>query len=102
MDARKNIRTYYFYSTFFALIILGPVIVLYYLAKGLSFTQIMTLQSVAAISFFIFEVPTGVIADRWGRKLSLLWEVVLWAVSFLLYIIGSGFIIFIFAEITSA
>lgn len=99
MDVKKNIRTYYFYSTFSALIILGPVIVLYYLAKGLSFTQIMTLQSVSAISIFIFEVPTGAIADKFGRKLSMFWGATLWAVSLLLYIIGPGFVTFIFAEI---
>ena len=68
----KNIKTYKIYAIFNNLILLGPILTVFYLAKGLSFTQIMLLTSVASITTILFEVPTGVVADRYSRKLSIM------------------------------
>ncbi len=57
------------------------------------------MQSIAAISVVIFEVPTGVIADKIGRKFSLILGSSLWAISLLVYIVSDHFIIFAIAEI---
>jgi MFS family permease len=99
MSIEKNIRIYYFYSTFSELLILGPVLVLFLTAKGLSFTEIMLLQSISAISVFIFEVPTGALADKVGRKYSVILGAFLWAVGLLLYIVGKNFVVFMLSEI---
>jgi MFS family permease len=96
----KNISIYYFYSTFAELLIVGPVLVLFLTAKGLSFTEIMLLQSVSAVSIFLFEVPTGALADRIGRKYSVMLGAFLWAVGLQLYIVGNSFIVFMLSEIT--
>ncbi|MEC9489141.1 MAG: MFS transporter [Halanaerobium sp.] len=98
MQLIKNIRRYYYYSTFAELLILGPIIVLYFLAKGLSFTEVMLLQSIASICVVLFEVPTGAVADRLGRKHSLILGALLWAVSLAIYIIGNSFFVFALAE----
>ncbi|WP_427338261.1 MFS transporter [Caloranaerobacter sp. DY30410] len=100
MGITRNIKTYYIYSIFADLLILGPIIVLFLTAKGLSFTEIMLLQSVAAISVVIFEVPTGAFADKFGRKVSMLIGAILWATSLLIYILGTKFLTFMLAEIT--
>lgn len=99
LSLRNNIRTYYLYSTFAQLIIVGPILVLYFIAKGLSFTEIFLIQSVASISIVIFEVPTGAIADKFGRKWSLLLGAFLAGVSLLLYVVGTEFLTFVIAEI---
>ncbi len=99
MNYRKNIKTYYIYSAFAELLILGPIIILFLIAKGLSFTEIMTLQSIAAISVVIFEVPTGAVADKMGRKVSMILGSGLWALSLFIYIVGKVFIIFVLAEV---
>ncbi|KAB3534485.1 MFS transporter [Alkaliphilus pronyensis] len=99
MTIEKNIKTYYFYSTFTDLLILGPVIVLYLVAKGLSFTEIMLLQSIAAFAVVVFEVPTGAIADKYSRKLSVILGLVLWVISLTMYILGERFIVLATAEI---
>jgi MFS family permease len=99
MSIEKNIRTYYFYSTFSELLILGPILVLFLTAKGLSFTEIMLLQSISAISVFIFEVPTGALADKVGRKYSVILGAFMWAVGLFLYIGGKTFIVFMLSEI---
>ena len=48
-----------------------PIWVVFLQAKGLSLTQIGVLESVAWVLAAAIEVPTGAIADRWGRKASM-------------------------------
>lgn len=99
MSITKNIRNYYIYSTFAELLILGPIFMLFFVAKGLSYTQIMTLNSVAAVSVVLFEVPTGAIADKIGRKFSMCLGAIFWVISLLVYILGTNFFIFMIAEV---
>jgi len=100
LDNRKRtIRSYYLFSSFSELLIVGPIIVLYMLGKGLSFTEIMLLQSVCAFSVFLFEVPTGALADRVSRKTSLIFGAFFYALGLFIYIIGSNFYVFAFGEI---
>lgn len=99
MDFSKNIKTYYWYSTFAELLILGPILVLFLIAKGLSFTEIMVLQSISAIAVVLFEVPTGAVADKIGRKESILLGAALWAISLGVYAVGTSFPMFIVAEV---
>lgn len=94
-----NIKMYFGYSTFSNLLILGPILTLYYLEKGLSFTQIMIISSVSAIGTVIFEVPTGIMADRMGRKYSLMLNSIFWAITCLIYAISNNFYVFLIGEI---
>ena len=100
MDYSKNVKTYYMYSTFAELLILGPILVLFLIAKGLSFTEIMVLQSISAVAVVLFEVPTGAVADKIGRKESILLGALLWALSLGFYVVGTNFLMFILAEVT--
>ena len=99
MDYSKNIKTYYMYSTFAELLILGPILVLFLIGKGLSFTEIMALQSISAVAVVLFEVPTGAVADTIGRKESLLLGAFLWALSLGIYVMGTSFPMFMLAEV---
>ena len=56
-----------FRSLFFA----GPIFTLFLLAKGLTLQQTLTILSVLLISGILFEIPTGVFADKYGRKWSM-------------------------------
>lgn len=47
-----------------------PFMVLYFNSLGMSSTQIGLLMSVWPLASLIAEVPTGAVADLWGRKLS--------------------------------
>ncbi|WP_432662120.1 MFS transporter [Wukongibacter baidiensis] len=99
MEIAKNIRTYKLYSAFTELLILGPIIVLYYIAKGLSFTEIMILQSIGAVAVVLFEVPTGAVADKIGRRYSIVLGALLWGLSLFIYTIGKSFYSFAVGEI---
>lgn len=96
---KRNIKMYMGYSTFSNLLILGPILTLYYLEKGLTFTQIMIISAVSAIGTVIFEVPTGMLADRMGRKYSLILNSVFWAATCLVYAISNNFWIFLIGEV---
>lgn len=95
----KNIKLYSLYSTFVNLLILGPVLTLYLLNRGLNFTEILSLQSIAAITITIMEVPTGALGDLVGRKKSLLLGTSLMFISLLVYAYNTEFIYFILAEV---
>jgi MFS family permease len=48
-----------------------PIWVVFLQGKGLSLTQIGLLEAFAWVLTAAVEVPTGAIADRWGRKTSI-------------------------------
>lgn len=81
------------------MVIIGPIIVPFLLMKGLSYSEIMLLQSISAISVVIFEVPTGAIADKISRKFSMSLSGFVVGFALILYIVFNNFIIFVIAEI---
>jgi MFS family permease len=58
-------------QAFRTLIFAGPIFTLFLLAKGLSLQQTLTILSILILSGLIFEIPTGVFADKYGRKWSM-------------------------------
>ncbi len=47
-----------------------PFLVIYYQQRGLSFFEISILWAVMSLAKVLFEVPTGIVADVFGRKAS--------------------------------
>ena len=75
----------YFFATLYFYI---PVSPLYLQSKGLNFVQINSLWGIIVGTMFLTEVPTGVVADRIGRKRSI-------NIAFALQVVGE--VIFIFS-----
>jgi len=40
----------------------------YFIARGLSITQMIALEVLYSVLVFALDIPTGALADRWGRK----------------------------------
>ena len=78
-----------------------PTIILFYQSHGLDLEQAVLLKSILSLSVFIFEIPSGYIADVLGRKKSLIAGGLVWIFSLILYCLGKGFIIFAIAEVFS-
>ncbi|MBU1201267.1 MAG: MFS transporter [Nanoarchaeota archaeon] len=76
-----------------------PFIVYYFLELGFSLGQIAILQSFMAITLFIFEIPSGYIADKFGRKNSLIVSVILQVVSLIILYSATSFFMLIVAHI---
>lgn len=64
----------------------------------LNFTKIMILQSWFLFWIFALEVPTGAIADRFGRKMSMLLGVLSCAIAVIIYTIKPDIYLFLLAE----
>jgi MFS family permease len=63
---------YYLYKATKAVEFYRPVMYLYFLAQGLSFTQIALLEAAYNVTTVLGEVPSGYVGDRIGRRNSLL------------------------------
>lgn len=94
---QRNIKVYYAYMGLFQLII-GPVIMLYLLDKGLSYTEIMILESFFSIAVVVLEVPTGALGDLFGRRFSLFLAGIFMALGAVTYILGTQFWQFMIGE----
>lgn len=84
-----------FRTLFFA----GPIFTLFLLAKGLSLQQTLTIVSVILLSEMFFEIPTGVFADKYGRKWSMVIGSLVTVAGWLLWFYVNTFISFIFIYI---
>ncbi len=81
----KNLR---FFDAFF---------ILFLVDKGLPYSQIGVLYAVREIAINIFELPSGIIADTYGRKTTLAASFVVYIFSFIVFYFSSGFILFFIA-----
>ena len=85
----------YVFKFLVSLHFIGGVIVPFFLDWGqISFTQIMILQSFFVFSLFILEIPTGAIADYFGRKTSLMFAAIATTSAALVYSSYPSFYIF--------
>ena len=102
---QNNIRTIYVLGFFHAFMVVIPVFVPLLQGYGLSMSQVLQTQALFALTIAICEVPSGYIADLWGRRNAILvgsainglgFFSLLWAdsfVDFLIYeaLLGIGF-----------
>ena len=100
MDALLKNRQYYkfcFYGFLKNLRFFDAFFILYLLEKGLPFTQIGILYAVREIIINLFEIPSGIIADTYGRKNSLIGSFILYILSFTIFYLSNEFWLFLTA-----
>ena len=95
----KNIPRLYFIkiSKWFNMVM--PVIVLFYQNNGMGMHEIFILKSIYSVAIVAMEIPSGWMADVWGRKKTLLLGSILGSAGFLIYSFSYGFLAFAIAEI---
>lgn len=76
-----------------------PTIVLFYESYGLNIEQIVLLKTILSLSVLVLEVPSGYLADLWGRKACLVVGSGVWIASWSIYCIGASFTEFAIAEV---
>lgn len=81
---------------------LGPTYGLFLLDRGLDLLQLNVVLAVYLITICLFEVPTGAVADLFGRKASFLVSCVVRAAAFGLYYWSDTFAEFLVAEVIDA
>ena len=63
-----NIRKIYGFQFFWIFAIVLPILYPYYTSLGVSTHEFFQLQAVFGITAALFEIPTGYLSDRYGRK----------------------------------
>jgi MFS family permease len=81
---------------------LGPIYPLFLLSRGLDLFQINVVLAMYLITSFLFEVPTGALADLVGRKVSFLLSCVIRMGAFTLYAFADSFVDCVVAEFIDA
>lgn len=97
---QRNIRLVYGLAFFHCFMIIVPVIVPFFMSKGLSLAEIFYLQTVYAATIVLLEAPSGYFADLFGRRIALLAGSVVHGVGYLLLNFADDFLSLMIFEIT--
>lgn len=98
-----DIRKLYLFTFFTELFFMGAISVPFFLEWGkINYTQLFILQAWFMAWIFLLEIPTGVVADRIGRKHSLSLSGIIGAIAVCIYVISPNFYIFLLAEFLMA
>lgn len=79
-----------------------PFLILFFREMGLSFLQIGTLVSVREVATNFLELPTGIFADLFGRRLSMVFSMISYLSSFLVFYFFPNFYVYMVAMIAFA
>jgi MFS family permease len=93
-EIAKEIRFYYFYHFFSNLDFARGIFAIYLVSKGLTGAQIGTIQSILFLSSMFFELPTGFVADRYSKKLSIALGLGICALTPILILYSTSFVHF--------
>ena len=95
----QNILKIYGIGVCHALQLIIPVFVPLLLGKGLSMSEILQTQAAFALTVAVFEVPSGYLADVYGRKVSLCLSAGLMLLSYACLYSAETFVDFIVFEV---
>ena len=99
MHIKHNIIKMYFLKGVLWFMLSMPIIILFFKENGLSLTEIMVLQGAYSLTVALFEVPSGYLADLFGRKACIVFSTIFSFVGFLFFCFFSGFYYFLIAQI---
>jgi len=95
---RVNIPVIYLMGFFHSFMLVVPVFVPLLQGYGLSMAQVLQTQALFALTVAILEVPSGYIADIWGRKQAIVLGSLLNGVGFLYLVWADSFADFLLYE----
>src|SRR5579859_3813843 len=102
-DLQSTIRKYYAFSFLSSLWFISAILIPFYTQWGhISLFQVQLLQSWYSLWFFILEVPTGIIADKIGRKYTLSFGALIAGIGLIVYAIQPNFLLFALGEVIVA
>jgi MFS family permease len=95
----NNIRNIYLLGFFNSFMVINPVIVPLLQGHDLSMNQVLQTQALFALTIALFEVPSGYIADIWGRRRAILLGALFFAIGFLCLLQADSFVDFLIFEV---
>jgi len=76
-----------------------PIMLLFYKSNGLGSYELFVLKAIYSVAVVVMEIPSGWMADVWGRKKTLILGSILGSLGFLIYSFSYNFWAFVSAEI---
>jgi MFS family permease len=99
----RDLRLLYLFSFLKNAMLFGAVTVPFYLEwAGLDYTRMFLLEGAYSLFMFLLEVPTGTIADRFGRKWSLVTGALFAGAAFMMFGIVRSYALFFVANFLCA
>ena len=98
-EIEKNIRLFYLYRLLSSSALWGPFIVVLLVQRGFSLFEVALGDVVFWVVIILFEVPTGIIADRYSRKYSMAIGLSFFAAALYIYSTIRTFPVLIFCHI---
>ena len=99
MQLSHNILKMYLLKAVLWFMVAMPIIVLFFQEHGLTLTEVMILQSIYSFSVALFEIPSGFIADVFGRKRTIVLSTIFTFIGFLVFSFFGGFYAFAIAQV---
>ena len=102
IQLKNNINKNYIYTLLQNIDLTRGIWMIYLAGKGMSLTQLGLLEMVFHITSFLMEVPTGAVADIFGRRISRILGRVLSLVSVVILLAADGFLWFAISFVFTA
>ncbi|MEO0336046.1 MAG: MFS transporter [Pseudomonadota bacterium] len=101
-QARHNANLLYGFSFSWMFIPIIPVMVPYITGHGLSMQEFLELQAIFGLGVALLEVPSGYLADLWGRRNTILIGSAFSGIGFTYFVFCSGYWDFLVFELALA
>ena len=98
----KEIRKLGLFTFFRSFTFFAPISVMFYCENGLSYFQIMILQSIYGMMTALFEIPSGALSDIIGRKKTLIFGTIMFAMAFACGSVGRSMALFVVMQVMAA
>jgi MFS family permease len=99
LEFQKNIRKLYLYQFFMNFMLITGILIPFFLTwGGLTFVEVMYLESLFTIMIFVFEIPCGAISDYFSRRFSLILAGITGSIGAIVYTIYPSIYIFALGE----
>lgn len=95
MDYSKNISKLYFIAFFHNLIPAYVIERLFWQERGMTVFMVVLCEIIYAVTIVICEIPTGIIADKFGRKALLVFGAILSMLEFIILLFANNFWTFV-------
>ena len=99
---KKNIILIYIHTFLSTFILYYICDTLFYIERGLTSSQYISFVGIAFFTRLLFEIPFGIIADKYNKKNLLLTSNLLFIASTMIFIFAHNYITFVIAIITNA
>lgn len=99
MKTNKTRIILYLYEFISTFILFYAVDTLFYLERGITSSKYLFFVVISYIVQLLFEIPSGVLADKYSKKKILIISQTLFIISTIIFIIAQNYIVFIIATI---